>query len=80
MLYRVYGHPFLNHELQAIRDHLGPDAPHQSIKIVPEFNKDGVIRFVTPTDRLAEVRIDLVDESTRAKLERRWPGRCGVAP
>jgi hypothetical protein len=38
------------HDLQAILGHLGPDAPDKSTEIVPEVNRDGVIRFVTPTE------------------------------
>jgi hypothetical protein len=40
----------IKNELRAILDHLGPDAPDPSREIRPEVNRDGVIRFVTPTE------------------------------
>jgi hypothetical protein len=36
-------------ELQAILQHLGPEAPDASTEIEPRVNRDALIRFVTPT-------------------------------
>ena len=36
-------------ELQAILQHLGPEAPDASAAIKPRVNRDALIRFVTPT-------------------------------
>ena len=40
----------IKRELEAIREHLGPHRPDESTKIVARVNRDGVIRFVTPTE------------------------------
>jgi hypothetical protein len=40
----------IKNELQTILEHLGPDAPDSSVEMVPEVNRNGRIRFVTPTE------------------------------
>jgi hypothetical protein len=40
----------IKNELQTIIEHLGPDAPDPSKEMVPEITRDGVIRFITPTE------------------------------